>query len=129
MSREILFKAKRLDTGKWVEGYYVCSFQKHYIFQYNECGFISHIVDQPTLCQYTGLTDKSDRKIWENDILCGYLDDEYPENRTLKKVIWNTGGFYTKEECSTDLEPLDEFDAEHFETCGNIFDNPELFEV
>lgn len=129
MSREILFKAKRLDNGEWVEGYYVCSFQKHYIFQYNECGFISHIVDPDTICQYTGLTDKSGKRIWENDILCGYLDDEYPENRTLKKVIWNTGGFYTKEECSTDFEPLDEFDTEYFEVCGNIFDNPELLEV
>lgn len=141
MSREMLFKAKRLDNGEWVEGSLISTEDNSgFILRSKTKAFIPkgtntfcstecYEIDQTTLCQYTGLTDKNDKKIWENDILCGYLDDEYPENRTLKKVIWNTGGFYTKEGCSTDFEPLDEFDAEHFETCGNIFDNPELLEV
>lgn len=133
--RKILFKAKRLDTGEWVEGYY----QKRYDTKNDEQHFIFWLksytvweyaeIDPNTLCQYTGLNDKSGKRIWENDILCGYLDDEYPEDRTLEKVIWNTGGFYTKEKCSIDTELLDEWDTEHFETCGNIFDNPELLEV
>ena len=139
--REILFKAKRKDWKElpkeqwWVEGYYVYCRKRHYIlpvlnkaigFDEREDEWIE--IDPDTLCQYTGLTDKHDNKIWENDILCGRLDEEYPENITYKKVVWDMNGFYTKEECSTDLYPLDEFDAEYFEVCGNIFDNAELLE-
>ena len=142
MNREILFKAKRKDWKElpkeqwWVEGYYVYCRKRHYIlpvlnkaigFDEREDEWIE--IDPDTLCQYTGLTDKNGKKIWENDILCGRLDEEYSENITYKKVVWDMNGFYTKEECSIDFEPLDEFDAEHFETCGNIFDNPELLEV
>lgn len=148
--REILFKAKRKDNGEWVEGYY-CKLDEttycisedyerypvpthHYILQetMTDWGlpnrFLQFEIVPDTLCQYTGLTDKHDNKIWENDILCGRLDEEYPENITYKKVVWDMNGFYTKEECSTDLDPLDEFDAEYFEVCGNIFDNAELLE-
>lgn len=139
--REILFKAKRKDWKElpkeqwWVEGYYVYCRKRHYIlpvlnkaigFDEREDEWIE--IDPDTLCQYTGLTDKHDNKIWENDILCGRLDEEYPENITYKKVVWDMNGFYTKEDCSTDLDPLDEFDAEYFEVCGNIFDNAELLE-
>ena len=31
MNREIIFKAKRKDNGKWVEGYYVYCRKRHYI--------------------------------------------------------------------------------------------------
>ena len=36
--REILFKAKRVDNGEWVEGYY----QKRYYFLGNEEHLIFH---------------------------------------------------------------------------------------
>ena len=140
--RKILFKAKRLDTGKWVEGYYVCSFQKHYIFQYNECGFISHIVDQPTLCQYTGLTDKSGRKIWENDIL--RYSHEYEGSPFLKEgedVKYRVGAVFWSEwrgswaVCGRGKKKCINNDVFKYnrnpnrtEVIGNVFDNPELLE-
>lgn len=127
--REILFKAKRIDNGEWIQGYYYQIWEQGYILW----GMTNNVpnmieVDSTTLCQYTGFTDKNDKRIWENDILCGRLDEEYPENITYKKVVWDMNGFCTKEECSTDLEQLDEFDTEYFEVCGDIFDNAELLE-
>ena len=73
--REILFKAKRLDNGKWVEGYYIKrpndpAGEKHYIATVGNCQWYE--IDPNTLCQFTGLTDKDGDKIWENDIVDVY---------------------------------------------------------
>lgn len=144
--REILFKAKRLDNGEWVEGNLVQSEDVDddfkviiiplkeswmYTEEYsNDIGFEGwYKVDPTTLCQYTGLTDKNGKRIWENDILCGHLDEEYPEDITYTKVFWNVSRFHTKENHSIDIEPFDEWYTEHFEVCGNIFDNADLLEV
>lgn len=45
------------------------------------------------------------------------------------KIIWSECRFCTKENNSSDIETLEKWEAEYFETCGNIFDNPELLEV
>lgn len=136
MNREILFKAKRIDNGEWVEGQYVYITNpltedgkpiKHLIC--NGTNIFNDLIDPDTLRQYTGLTDKNGKKIWENDILCGHLDEKYPEDITYTKVFWNVNGFYTKESCSIDVHLLDRFEQEYFEVVGNIFDNPELLEV
>ncbi len=136
--REILFKAKRKNWRElpkeewWVEGYVspCIIVGKWYICRIEENLSTTQIeIDPETLCQYTGLTNKNGKKIWENDILCGHLDEEYPENITYEKVFWDVSGFCTKEECSVDIEPLDEWDEQYFEVCGNVFDNPELLEV
>ena len=146
--RENLFKAKRKDNGKWVEGYYykmsetTYCFKEdyerkpvsehHYILQerMTDWGLPNQIVqieiDSETLCQFTGLCDKNGKKIWENDILMAHLDESYPEDATYETVEWNAAGWVTHETDSTDRQYLDEFDLEHYEAIGNIFDNPEL---
>ena len=134
MNREILFKAKRKDNGEWVEGGYFSEpyTDKKYIIRWNSfgLGFNEFIEVAPdTLCLYTGLTDKNDKKIWENDILKAHLDADYPEDTTYTRILWNKTGFYSNENHSRDIETFGKWDAEHFEVCGNIFDNPELLEV
>lgn len=84
--------------------------------------------DAKTLCQCTGLKDKNGKLIWENDILSGRLDEDYPEDETRKHILWHENGRHTKELGSIDYEPLDDFDSENFEVIGNIFDNKELLE-
>lgn len=128
--RDILFRGKRIDNGEWEYGYLYGIWEQRYILW----GMTNNVpnmveVDPETICQYTGLTDKNGKKIWENDILEGHLDDKFPEDVTREQVIWHESGWKTEEPGCVDKEYLDEFDTENFEVVGNVYDNPELLEV
>ena len=130
--REILFKAKRIDNGEWIEGCLVIDHSRSNLFEYRMQPVESGVLYAPpinpeTLCQFTGLCDKNGNKIWENDILMDNLDKSYPEEAIYITVEWSFAGFVTYE-AGTDREYLDEFDLEHFEVVGNIFDNKELLQ-
>lgn len=139
--REILFKAKQIDNGEWIEGSLIdldIDSGYCYIVQpYKKASILPIIflitdrmklVDPETLCQFTGLCDKNGKKIWENDILMAHLDESYPEDTTYETVEWGIAGWVGHEAGSTDREYLDEFDLKHFEVVGNIFDNKELLQ-
>ena len=137
--REILFKAKRIDNGEWVEGCYTECKGKTFIGIGTSIGidvlkgFCTPVirwfeVDPKTLCQFTGLCDKNGKRIWENDILMAHLDESYPEDTTYETVEWGIAGWVTHEAGSIDRQYLDEFDTEHFEVIGNIFDNKKLLQ-
>lgn len=134
--REILFKAKRIDNGEWVDGYYTECRGETFIGIDTSSMFEIFCppvirwfkVDPETICQFTGLCDKNGKRIWENDILMAHLDEYYPENVTYETVEWNVDGWVTHEAGCTDREYLDEFVLEHFEVVGNIFDNKELLQ-
>ena len=136
--REILFKAKRKDNGKWVEGYY----QKRYDLLGNEVHLIFHAdsytvweyaeVDPETLCWFTGRCDRYGNKIWEHDILKTW-SDEYAQ---VKFGLYSTGfasddcnqGFYA--EFPEDVIYRHELGywCKKTYVIGNIFDNKELLQ-
>ena len=125
MNREILFRAKHIHAmdsnehlnGTWVHGYLS---DENYIYDKSLDG--EFLVDENTICQYTGLTDKNGKKIFEGDIVeigwykgvVGYEDGYF-------LIKWNNIKFLRK-----DLGYLIKLvDAE---VVGNVFDNPELLE-
>ena len=131
MEDRYLFKAKRLDNREWVQGALLLhDTDAATIFnQHPSDGSLQGFeVDQSTICQCTGLKDKNGKLIWENDIMVAHLDDAYPENETYIRILWYESGFCSKEKGSEDISQIDKFDQEHFEVCGNIFDNPYLLE-
>lgn len=130
MENRYIFRGKRIDNGVWACGYLYGIWEKRYILwgMFNDIpGMIE--VDQATICQCTGLKDKNGKLIWENDILSGHIDDEFPEDETRKRVMWHENGWCTNEPGCDDYEELDDFDSENFEVIGNEIDNQELLEV
>ena len=134
MKNRYLCRAKRIDTGEWVEGYLSYTFctekgnESYYFYAKDSLDFFCRcVVDAATICQCTGLKDKNGKLIWENDI-ANCLEQE-----CYGYIGWNESeaGFYF----NTLLEDGG-FEEEHIydyqngiEVIGNTFDNPGLLEV
>ena len=127
MEDRYLFRAKRKDNGEWTEGFLLKRWDGLWIFSIDEK--FADLIIPSTICQCTGLKDKNGKLIFENDILSGHIDDEFPEDETRKRVVWHENGWCTNEPGCDDYEALDDFDSENFEVIGNMIDNPELLEV
>ena len=148
MEDRYLFRGKRIDNGEWVQGNLVWSddtdddYKAVIIPTTNsnmftrggargDLGFENWCrVDPSTICQRTGLKDKTGKLIWENDVV-GFWDTYSTENGhaemdCIGKVVWDdeTISFQvTNRLYAESYEVLDECSV-----IGNIFDNPELLE-
>lgn len=90
--REILFKAKRLDNGEWVDGFSCCigpvGQEKHYIIPMYASAFYGIEVDPSTVCEYTSLTDKNGKKIFDGDVVRRETD-YYGKHKVYDEpVVW-----------------------------------------
>ena len=122
--REILFRGKRTDNGEWVQGY-PCRYgwtgkEKDYIIPDYASALYTAEIDPETVGQYTGLTDKNGRKIFEGDIVWNSYNEDYG------KVEWDNDTARFIITCSTFTVNFNSVWGEELEIYGNVYDNPEL---
>ena len=125
--REILFHGKRADNGEWVEGDLLQI--KYYNKPIIECKIMpqtpvssAYPVLPETVGQYTGLTDRNGKRIFEGDIV-RYGD-------TIHQVVFeqrNTTAYFGLIYSEIETMPFGYYqDLKQIEVIGNIHDNPEL---
>ena len=126
--RKILFRGKRKDNGEWVYGFPFAV----------KCGLIiegietwdgeRHHVDNDTVGQFAGVTDKNGTNIFEGDILRGR--DHYREEPIQIGYIGSSFTYFTSSyRTHTPIEDSKlGIRVSFYEIIGNIHDNPELLE-
>lgn len=138
MNDRYLYRAKRIDNGEWVEGLLTIMWgQLHIIVPEDEN--TAYPIDESTICQCTGLKDKSGKLIWESDIIKYHFGDVYAPIRygEYQSCFDSTStghiGFYVdwtetkRENMRKDLGYW--INMIGAEVVGNMFDNPELSEA
>lgn len=154
--REILFRGKRVDNDEWATGYLVRG--EHYIYETEitaiyppDTIFYPNTettgydrVFPETIGQYTGLTDKNGKKIFEGDILRGFaypFRDGEGKHNYYAEVVWFKNspafGLATHKNPKSNVVGISDGNCEYmedwetflWEVIGNIYDNPELLEV
>ena len=152
--REIKFRGKEIDSGKWVYGglfkepappqcfektlkdkYWIVYPDPRYMPDWNlSYKMVRTDVEKDTIGQYTGLKDKNGKEIYEGDIVL-YKDWERCYEGGGNDSFINKGVVeYSESNCCfnvTERETIDIEDVlyegnEDLEVIGNIYDNPEL---
>lgn len=138
--REILFRGKRIDNGEWVYGAFCpksCDdpfgpmLDKPSIIKLEgPCDGWWFDVDSSTIGQYTGLTDKNGKRIFEGDIVRFYERQLGGEDApVIQSVGYEEGGFcvyryflnnWLRNAINGNIQ------LEGIEVIGTIHDNPEL---
>lgn len=142
--REILFRGKRFDDGEWVYGFYSNTKGETGRFHHIEDDKSIVRVDPDTVGQYTGLTDKNDKKIFDGDIVAFTFHSDLAEHARLEErpeitenhvILFHDGSFWMKRIVVPDSLTvhlyggrimLESLWKHRIEVIGNIHDNPDL---
>jgi hypothetical protein len=136
--REILFKAKDVKSGEWVQGYYAVLRSPEgsrytiipecpEILRIHMKGNAAYEIDPATLCQYTGMKDSKGERIFKNDILSAYFPETVEDGPVYLRVVWEGCGFRTWQYINgvADRELSDDLDCNlciQAAVVGNAFD-------
>ena len=134
--REILFRGKRIDNGEWVEDSNTYIKDNDGVWLEDGCCDVVK-VNPETIGQYTGLTDKNGKTIFEGDIVniiyeeylienCVVVFGDYNVFRDEWGYRYSTCGFALKFDDGSGYTNLTRKNI--YEVVGNIHDNPELLE-
>lgn len=138
--REILFRGKRVDNGEWVvsDSFYQCHGRIKLWDEQNRDGYVE--VEKETVGQYTGLTDKNGKKVYEGDIV-KFTDTTFGYSH-VGEVCFNKGSFCILYELYGQkrfhrigkTEEWQDMGASgtitySYEVIGDIHDNKELLDI
>ena len=122
--REIIFRGKRTDNGEWVEGNLfipdLASAETEICIGTPRVR-MCFAINPETVGQFTGLTDKNGKRIFEGDI----IKNEYEKGKYQYFRIFFSNyswGFANKYGMTGKLYNA----LGYLEVIGNIYDNPEL---
>ena len=136
--REILFRGRCNEVGKynghWIEGHYGEDEGRNEIFFSTKIGIVGYSCEPESIGQYTGLTDKNGKKVFEGDIL--NVHDQIPmfDGYDTDEIVYNGKVMYIDNQgmyvCEGDKNgnALCALNLDECEIIGNIHDNPELLE-
>lgn len=130
MSREILFRGKRLEIGafaaesvrEWAYGGYAKDYSGVYIYDTMRAQRMVKVAPE-TVCQYTGYTDLHKKKAFEHDIVF------YEDGQCHGYIVFKNGCFFIEwEDGRSDLRRDIHFwfTERRVYVVGNMFENPEL---
>ena len=127
--REVIFRGKCTANGEWVYGD-LLNVGVDYDYAIRTYGGREHgqvnAVNEKTVGQYTGLTDKKGKKVFEGDI----VKNEYRKGQyQYFKIVYDTRFYCWQVENKYGMLGFLYNVIGDLEVIGNIYDNPKLLEV
>ena len=131
------FRGKRIDNDDWFIGRYIWPLFRHdgdqktrLICLFDAESNKSFHVYPESICEFTGLVDKTGKKIFEGDIVKTKYGRLYIVVwfSSLEYNGWDLEVVRTSENYNTTRRPdsFDIYKKENLEVVGNVHDNPEL---
>lgn len=129
-----LYRGKRKDGGGWVSGYLSVAFISNgvvarlgYTIKTLEAGthdYREYEVDEETIGEYAGRSDKNGKKIFEGDI----VEVSEIDGKQIAPIVFRKGCFIVDGNFGIFRIGVGAYKRRQLKVIGNIFDSPELLQ-